>query len=104
MNSIPSVFRALGVATFLLALSILGAAQAQQAQMAAPAAIPAQSTFCGSQPLCYETADFAATITDFRTSTSGGLKLIDVDVLPFGCSLHGQSTVRFAQIWNLPHM
>ena len=80
MNSIPSVFRALGVATFLLALSILGAAQAQQAQMAAPAAIPAQSTFCGSQPLCYETADFAATITDFRTSTSGGLKLIDVDV------------------------
>ena len=28
MNSIPSVFRALGVATILLALSILGAAQA----------------------------------------------------------------------------
>jgi len=80
MNSIPSVFRALGVATILLALSILGAAQAQQAQIAAPAGIPAQSTFCGSQPLCYETADFAATITDFRTSTSGGLKLIDVDV------------------------
>jgi hypothetical protein len=86
MRSIPSGLRILGVATILLALAVFGVAtpsQAQaapQAQTAAPAAMPAQSTFCGNQPLCYETADFAATITDFRTSTSGGLRLIDVDV------------------------
>jgi hypothetical protein len=77
MNQIPSVFRVLGVVTFLLALGALGKAQAQTA---APAASPVQSSFCGSQPLCYEASDFAATITDFRTSTSGGYKLIDVIV------------------------
>jgi hypothetical protein len=80
MNSIPSVSRALGAVAILLALSAFGEAQAGQPQIAAPAAIPAQNSFCGSQPLCYETADFAATVTDFRTSSSGGLKLIDVDL------------------------
>jgi hypothetical protein len=77
MNSIPSAFRFLGVVIILLAL---GAFAMAQGQTAAPAATPAQSTFCGSQPLCYESGDFAATITDFRTSTSGYYKVIDVGV------------------------
>jgi hypothetical protein len=77
MNSIPSVVRALAVVTILLAF---GLAPASQAQGVAPAAIPAQNSYCGSQPLCYETNDFAATITDFRTSTSGYYKVIDVGV------------------------
>ncbi len=77
MNSIPSAFRFLGVVTILLAL---GAFAMAQAQTAAPAASPAQNTFCGSQPLCYESGDFAATVTDFRTSTSGYYKVIDVGV------------------------
>jgi hypothetical protein len=83
MNSIPSVFRVLGVALILLALGAFGATPASQAQItapAAPAASTAQSSFCGSQPLCYEANDFAATITDFRTSTQGGYKVIDVIV------------------------
>jgi hypothetical protein len=79
MNSIPSVFRVLGIATLLLALSAF-ATPASQAQVAAPAAGNAQNSFCGNQPLCYETNDFAATITDFRTSTAGYYKVIDVDV------------------------
>jgi hypothetical protein len=83
MNSISSGFRILGVAVVVLVFGALQIAAAQvqpaaQAQAAAPVAGAAQSTFCGSQPLCYETADFAATITDFRTSTSGGLRLIDL--------------------------
>jgi hypothetical protein len=80
MNSIPSVSRILGIVTILLALAASGLATPSQAQTAAPAAGPAQNTFCGSQPLCYEASDFAATITDFRTSTSGGYKVIDVIV------------------------
>src|SRR5271167_2958024 len=80
MNSVSSVFRILGVVTILLALGTFGVASASQAQTAAPAANPAQSTFCGNQPLCYEASDFAATITDFRTSTQGGYKIIDVIV------------------------
>jgi len=80
MNSIPSVSRIIGIVTILLALGAFGLATPSQAQTAAPAASPAQSTFCGSQPLCYEASDFAATITDFRTSTSGGYKVIDVIV------------------------
>jgi len=64
MKSIPLVFRALGVATVLLALTTFGAAQAQQGQMAAPVSVPAQNSFCGNQPFCCEANDFAATITD----------------------------------------
>ena len=80
MNSAPSVFRMLGVVTILLAVGVLGVAPATLAQIAAPAASAAQNSFCGSQPLCYEANDFAATITDFRTSTSGYYKVIDVGV------------------------
>jgi hypothetical protein len=35
------------------------------------------SQVCANQPLCYETADFAATVIDFRTSVSGGYHIID---------------------------
>jgi hypothetical protein len=80
MNSIPSVFRIPGVLMILLAVGGFGAATASQAQIAAPAVSTAQSSFCGSQALCYETADFAATITDFRTSTQGYYKIVDVIV------------------------
>jgi len=46
----------------------------------APAA-PAQApTICGNQPLCFEASDFAATITDFRTSLTGGYHLMDVTI------------------------
>lgn len=48
------------------------------AQMqAAPAA--AQNSVCGNQALCYETTDFAATITQFRVSTDAWQnKVLDV--------------------------
>jgi hypothetical protein len=78
MSSIRSGFRILGVVTMLWALGGFPVAAPSQAQTAAPAASAAPSTFCGSQPLCYEANDFAATITDFRTSTAGGYKVIDV--------------------------
>ena len=54
----------------------MGAPQA--AQPAAAQTSPQAPSICGSQPLCYETPDFAATITDFRTSTQGYTKVIDV--------------------------
>jgi hypothetical protein len=44
-------------------------------QQAQPAGTPA---ICGNQPLCYESADFAATITHFRTSVVNNYHLIDV--------------------------
>ncbi|MFI5058340.1 MAG: hypothetical protein ACHQLQ_09140 [Candidatus Acidiferrales bacterium] len=48
---------------------------------AAPGQMPAQAaSICGSQPLCYEAFDFAATITDFRTSTQSYFRVIDVVV------------------------
>ena len=52
---------------------------AVSASAQAPAAPVAQApTICGNQPLCYEAPDFAATITDFRTSQQG--RIIDVAV------------------------
>jgi hypothetical protein len=78
MSSILSSFRILGVVTLVWALGGFPVAAPSQAQTAAPAASAAPSTFCGSQPLCYEANDFAATITDFRTSTQGGYRIIDV--------------------------
>jgi hypothetical protein len=80
MKAIRSVLRILAVPTILLALGAFGAAQVSQSQIAAPAAMPAQNSFCGNQPFCYEANDFAATITDFRTSTAGYYKVIDVIV------------------------
>jgi hypothetical protein len=47
----------------------------------APGQMPEQAPpLCGNQPLCYETSDFAATITDFRTSTQSYFRVIDVVV------------------------
>src|ERR1700756_534450 len=64
-----------------------GAGQAGQvagAPMGAPPA-PAQgqmlaqpASICGNQPLCYDTPDFVATVTDFRTSNQNGINIIDV--------------------------
>lgn len=50
-------------------------------QSAVPVQTPPQpASICGSQPLCYEASDFAATITDFRTSTQAYFRVIDVVV------------------------
>src|SRR5215472_317118 len=58
-----------------------GEAQAPAGAQAAPAqAAPQAPSFCGNQPVCAETPDFAATITDVRTSNWNGWKLIDVIV------------------------
>ncbi|HTZ95242.1 MAG TPA: hypothetical protein VMB18_02520 [Terriglobales bacterium] len=49
--------------------------QQNTGQMQAPAG---QGGFCGNRPLCYESADFAATVTQFRTSVDGnGTKILD---------------------------
>ncbi|MBP1621995.1 MAG: hypothetical protein H6Q07_15 [Acidobacteria bacterium] len=68
-----------------LAISMAPMIAAQQS--AAPAQAPA---ICGSQPLCFEAPDFAATITSFRTSTTrNNQKVID-------------ATVRFQNKTNQP--
>jgi len=84
MNFSTSIFPNLTLATMILALAGLGTttsgktqAPAPQAVQAPPAAVPAQPpSICGAQPFCYETADFAAVVTDFRTSKSGYFGLI----------------------------
>ncbi len=60
-------------------------ASAPQAAAAAPQSSAAMQTqpagapqICGNQPLCYESADFAATITHFRTSVVNNYHVIDV--------------------------
>jgi hypothetical protein len=59
------------IASLVLAVSAFAQASA------APAQAP---TICGNQPLCFEASDFAATITDFRTSLTGGYHLMDVTI------------------------
>jgi hypothetical protein len=59
----------------ILAASLVAATASAQAPAAPAAQAPA---ICGNQPLCYEAPDFAATITDFRTSSQG--RIIDVAV------------------------
>lgn len=44
-----------------------------------PAAPPAPSV-CGDQKFCYETGDFAATVTNFRTSVVSYYRLIDATI------------------------
>lgn len=75
----------------LAALPAWGAAQAAGAPQTAPAAQNPQRTgICGGQPLCYETSDFAAFITDYRVSDGGsGIKVMD-------------ATVRFQNKTNQP--
>jgi len=52
------------------------------APVSAPAAVPAvqRATVCTGQPFCYEAGDFAAMVTGFRTSISGGYRVIDATV------------------------
>ncbi len=62
---------------------IQDASAAQAAAATQPsAATQAQPTrapqICGNQPLCYESADFSATITHFRTSVVNNYHVIDV--------------------------
>jgi hypothetical protein len=52
-----------------------------KSQTAAAAAEAAPKSPCGNQSLCYDTADFTATISQFRTSTdSSGNKMLDAIV------------------------
>ena len=54
--------------------------QGMQGQPGMQPAGSANSGICGNQPLCFEGSDFAATITDFRTSAlqdGWGTKIID---------------------------
>lgn len=86
MNFTQSTFRSSFAAMLLVTLTAIGfagtcgaqaappAQNAGSAQTAAPAPPP---SFCGNQPLCYEAPNFAATVTDFRTSVQGGYRIID---------------------------
>lgn len=68
---------AMGTAVPALAAQDAPAAPVQPA--AAAQAAPAQpQTACGDTPNCVETGDFAAVITNFRTSDLRGYKMIDV--------------------------
>ena len=60
----------------LLTASLIAASASAQAPAAAPAA--QAPSICGNQPLCYEAPDFAATITDFRTSQQG--RIVDIGI------------------------
>jgi len=83
MNSTRSAFRTLPVAVVLalVALRTTASAQGQMAAPAAPAAVATQArSICGSQQSCSETPDFAATVTDFRTSMVGAQKVIDATI------------------------
>lgn len=76
------------VAAGLAPSAILAQAAPQQAPAAAPAQAPAPApaatpapqpqSACGNQALCYEANDFTATITSFRTSLQGYLRIIDI--------------------------
>jgi len=72
------IMRWAGVAA-VVAANALHAQGTPPAQTAAtPAAAPAQPpSVCGTTPYCTETSDFAAVITNFRTSDFRGYKMID---------------------------
>ena len=77
MKTTQSMFPAILLIAF--AQIVFSAAAGAQSQAIAPA--PQNSGVCGGQPLCFESNDFAATITDFRTSVAqnfAGTKLIDM--------------------------
>ena len=78
MKSTQGMFPAAAIVLTVLALTAVPAVSAQS-QGVAPA--PQNSGVCGGQPLCFESNDFVATITDFRTSAAqnfAGTKLIDM--------------------------
>jgi len=66
----------------LFILSVLVPQAATRAQSPAPAASSAADSglVCGSTPYCAETTDFAAVVTNFRTSELRGYKVIDAVV------------------------
>jgi hypothetical protein len=82
VTSASSVFRRLVAVMSAFAGTAYGVTAAAQSPAPAPAAqaAPAAQTTsaCGSQPFCYDASDFVATITDFRTTSQGGYKIIDV--------------------------
>ncbi|HEY6292682.1 MAG TPA: hypothetical protein VI455_14125 [Terriglobia bacterium] len=79
-----------GCVLLLAVLSTGGAAQTAAVPQAAPATQNPQRTgICGGQPLCYETTDFAAYVTDYRVSEQNGIKVMD-------------ATVRFQNKTNQP--
>jgi hypothetical protein len=71
--------------TFVLTFALVFAAPTvvaqQNQQPAATASQPAaQTSLCGNNPLCFESTDFVATISQFRTSTNGQWRLLDAIV------------------------
>ena len=71
-----------GVAAVAQSPAAAPAAATAAAPAAATAAAPAAqaNSICGNQAFCYEASDFAATVTDFRTTTQGYYKIIDATV------------------------
>src|SRR6185437_15831914 len=82
MQASATVGRAGVVALFAISLLVPKAATRAQSPAPAPAASSAMdsSLVCGSTPYCAETNDFAAVVTNFRTSELRGYKVIDAVV------------------------
>ena len=111
MSSNKSFVRVLKIAAAFLAISAFGSfawaqnpmtgapTPAPQSAAQPPSAVPAQApgaaapaqtaSVCSNQPLCYESQDFVATVTDFRTSAAGYRRVID-------------TTIRFQNKTNSP--
>ena len=82
MQASATVGRAGVVALFAISLLVPKAATRAQSPAPAPAASSAMdsSLVCGNTPYCAETNDFAAVVTNFRTSELRGYKVIDAVV------------------------
>lgn len=78
-RSMRRAVAAAGLTTVQIALVPTIRAQGGAAAASAPAATAAP-TVCGSTPNCAEATDFAAMITNFRTSDARGYKILDVIV------------------------
>lgn len=78
LSSVASLFAAV-----TLAQNAGYAPQVQQQQaVPAPAQVPQgqPQSACGNQPLCTDTPDFTATVTDFRQTNTNGIKVLDVTI------------------------
>ena len=64
----------------VLLFLMLAGPQIGAAQQTSAGATGQSPGVCANQPMCYETADFAATIIDFRTSVSGGYHIVDASL------------------------
>lgn len=78
-RSMRRAVAAAGLTTVQIALVPTIRAQGGAEPASAPAAT-ATPTVCGSTPNCAEATDFAAMITNFRTSDARGYKILDVIV------------------------